>query len=81
MQNRRERGFWQRRFWEHAISDEEDFRLHMDYLHYNPVKHGNVKNVADWPYSSFHRLVVQGLYSLNWGGGGSDEYTLDNFGE
>jgi putative transposase len=50
---KQERGIWQRRFWEHAIRDEEDFRRHVDYIHFNPVKHGYVQKVADWPYSSF----------------------------
>jgi len=65
---KRERGVWQRRFWEHTIRDDEDFARHLDYIHYNPVKHGHVKRVADWPYSSFHRHVQQGIYSLEWGG-------------
>jgi len=50
-----ERGIWQRRFWEHVIRDESDYERHADYIHYNPVKHGHVKRVAAWPYSSFHR--------------------------
>jgi putative transposase len=66
---RGERGIWQRRYWERLIRDEADFRAHMDYVHINPVKHGLVKCVADWPYSTFHRLVEQGVYPLNWGGG------------
>ena len=68
---RGERGIWQRRFWEHAIRDEADFRSHMDYVHANPVKHGLVARVRDWPYSTFHRLVKQGMYPLDWVG--SDE--------
>ena len=60
---RNERGIWQRRFWEHAIRDDEDYAAHMDYIHYNPVKHGWVERVSDWPYSSFHRLVRKGVYS------------------
>lgn len=62
-----ERGIWQRRFWEHLIRDEVDFARHMDYVHYNPVKHGLVSRVGDWPYSSFHRLVKLGVYPANWG--------------
>ena len=62
-----ERGIWQRRFWEHAIRDERDYAHHMDYLHFNPVKHGLVRNVADWPHSSFHRCVEKGLYPSDWG--------------
>ena len=65
-QHRRERGIWQRRFWEHVIRDEADYRAHMDYVHYNPVKHGLVERVKDWPYSTFHRCVQLGLYPLDW---------------
>jgi len=61
-----ERGIWQRRFWEHAIRDEGDYEPHVNYLHYNPVKHGHVTRVADWPYSSFHRFVERGIYNLEW---------------
>lgn len=61
-----ERGIWQRRFWEHMIRDERDFATHLDYVHYNPVKHGHVQRVADWPHSSFHRYVHEGVYSLDW---------------
>jgi putative transposase len=68
-----ERGLWQRRFWEHAIRDETDYRRHVDYVHYNPVKHGHVKRVRDWPYSSFPRFVVRGMYPREWGGEGVDE--------
>jgi putative transposase len=57
-----ERGIWQRRYWEHLIRDDRDFERHVDYIHYNPVKHGVVKRVVDWPYSSFHRYVASGLY-------------------
>jgi putative transposase len=72
--SRRERGIWQRRYWEHLIRDEADFRAHMDYVHFNPVKHGHVTRVADWPYSTFHRLVAAGVYPLDWAGSaGADE--------
>jgi putative transposase len=81
MQRRQEGGFWQRRLWEHAIRDEADFHRHLDYLHWNPVKHGYVKKPMDWPYSTLHRFVAQGLYPSDWGGGGADEYSPDNFGE
>ncbi|OGI40241.1 MAG: transposase [Candidatus Muproteobacteria bacterium RBG_16_62_13] len=70
--SRGERGIWQRRFWEHAIRDERDFRNHMDYLHFNPVKHGHVRRVADWPHSSFARCVEKGVYPCDWGGTGLD---------
>ena len=65
-QKRRERGVWQRRFWEHMVRDQEDFNRHVDYIHWNPVKHGWVKQVADWPHSSFHHYVARGIYSENW---------------
>ncbi len=68
-QARGERGIWQRRFWEHLIKDEQDYQAHMDYVHINPLKHGLVKQVIDWPYSTFHRLVAQGIYVSNWAGG------------
>ena len=64
---RRETTIWQRRFWEHTIRDEKDFRYHFDYIHYNPVKHGLVRRVRDWPYSTFHRYARQGIYSEDWG--------------
>jgi putative transposase len=64
---RKERGIWQRRYWEHTLDEECDFERHMDYLHYNPVKHGYVTCPCDWPYSSFHRLVKDGIYPANWG--------------
>jgi putative transposase len=62
-----ERDVWQRRFWEHVIRDEEDLRRHLDYIHWNPVKHGLVTRVRDWPWSTFHRYVRQGIYSADWG--------------
>ncbi len=69
---RGERGIWQRRFWEHAIRDEQDYANHMDYIHFNPVKHALVTNVIDWPYSSFHRCVKDKIYPANWAGINSD---------
>lgn len=66
---RGERGIWQRRFWEHLIRDEQDFAAHMDYVHINPLKHGLVSLVADWRFSTFHRLVEEGVYPLDWAGG------------
>ncbi len=67
--SKREKGVWQRRFWEHCIRGEADWKNHMDYIHYNPVKHGNVQRVCDWPYSSFHRCVQKGWYRRDWGDG------------
>jgi putative transposase len=61
-----ERGIWQRRFWEHVIRNEQDLQNHLDYIHYNPVKHGHVKNAIEWPHSSFHRYVARGDYPANW---------------
>ena len=59
---------WQRRFWEHTIRDDSDFARHVDYIHFNPVKHGLARRVRDWPHSSFHRLVREGLLPDDWGG-------------
>lgn len=64
---RREAGFWQRRFWEHQIRDDADFARHVDYIHWNPVKHGLVGQASDWPYSTFHRHAREGVYASNWG--------------
>ena len=63
-----ERGIWQRHFWEHLIRDEADYQKHVDYVHVNPLKHGYVKRVRDWPYSTFHNYVKQGIYSADWCG-------------
>lgn len=54
-----EYALWQRRFWEHTLRDDLDLSQHVDYIHYNPVKHGLVRQVKDWPWSSFHRYVQQ----------------------
>ena len=67
---RGKRGIWQHRFWEHAVRNDTDYRQHMDYLHFNPVKHGQVSRVGDWPYSTFHRWVRSGVYPLDWAGDG-----------
>ncbi|TVO64763.1 REP-associated tyrosine transposase [Denitromonas ohlonensis] len=66
-----ERGIWQRRFWEHTIRDEADYAAHVDYVHINPLKHGLVEAVGDWPHSSFHRCVARGVYPGDWGGAGA----------
>ena len=77
---RKESTIWQRRFWEHQIRNDQDYEKHMDYMHYNPVKHGYVKNVMDWPYSTFHRYVCKGVYAEDWGA--EDEMTFEEqFGE
>jgi putative transposase len=61
-----ERGIWQRRYWEHTLRDEDDFVRHLDYIHFNPVKHGHAARVRDWPYSSFRRWVRLGAYPEDW---------------
>lgn len=65
---KREKGLWQRRYWEHAIRDETDLARHVDYIHFNPVKHGLVARVRDWSHSSFHRYVARGELPDDWGG-------------
>lgn len=60
------RGIWQRRFWEHAIRDEEDFERHADYIHYNPVKHGYASCPHDWQWSTFARSTRRGWYASSW---------------
>lgn len=70
---REERGIWQRRYWEHLIRDDRDYAAHMDYVHFNPIKHGVVLRVSDWPHSTFHRLVKMGVYPSDWGLGESDD--------
>jgi putative transposase len=72
MTSRGERGIWQRRPSEHTIRDDRDFAAHMDYTHFNPVKHGLAADPADWPHSSFLRCVASGMYPADWRGG-SDE--------
>ena len=69
----RESTLWQRRFWEHQIRDDRDYQAHVDYVHFNPVKHGHVGRAVDWPYSSFHRYVREGVYAPDWGVGRVDE--------
>jgi putative transposase len=60
------RALWQRRFWEHTITDESDFARHVDYIHINPVKHGLVSNPSDWPHSSLHRFIRKGIVAPSW---------------
>ena len=65
---KRELRIWQRQFWEHRIRDEVDYWNHVHYIHYNPVKHGLVERIADWPYSTYHRFCQQGIYDdFDWG--------------
>jgi putative transposase len=74
-----EYALWQRRLWEHTISDDGDFARHVDYIHINPVKHGLVSRVQDWPHSSFHRYVRGGLLPQDWAGSVTEGGT--GFGE
>jgi putative transposase len=76
---KREKGIWQRRYWEHAIRDDVDFERHVDYIHYNPVKHRLVTRVADWPFSSFHRYVAEGILPADCAG--DTKELLGSFGE
>ncbi|MEM8732985.1 MAG: transposase [Planctomycetota bacterium] len=62
-----ERGVWQRRFWEHTVRDEQDLERCVDYVHWNPCKHGVVQRVCDYPHSTFHRYVAAGYYGVGWG--------------
>jgi putative transposase len=82
-QRKRAQTVWQPRFWEHQIRDERDYEKHCDYIHWNPVKHGLVSRVCDWPYSSFHRFVQIGIYPLDWTGTleGCVAFSDDGYGE
>lgn len=75
---RRERGIWQKRFWEHKIRDQRDYNNHINYCYYNPVKHGYVSQVKDWKYSTFHRDVKRGLFTKKWA---SNKKFAGGFGE
>jgi len=66
---KREQPVWQRRFWEHVIRDDDDYATHVDYIHYNPVRHELVAAARDWRYSSFGEWVERGIYNANWGSG------------
>lgn len=67
-----ERGIWQRWYWEHTLRNDDDLRRRVDYIHYNPVKHGHVRYVKEWPHSTFHRYVERGVYPDDWAGDGFD---------
>jgi len=69
---KKEQALWQHRYWEHLLRDQADFNRHMDYIHYNPVKHGYVAAAMDWPFSSLPRYVDAGIYSPDWGCGDID---------
>lgn len=64
---KRERGIWQRRYWEHQIRNQDDLARHVDYIHFNPVKHGHVRSPVEWPYSSIHRYIRKGVVPFDWG--------------
>lgn len=66
-QRKQEQAIWQRRFWEHRIRDEQDFARHVDYIHYNPVKHGYVQRPVEWQHSSIHHYIRQGVLTADWG--------------
>jgi putative transposase len=80
-QNKKEAGLWQRRFWDHIIRDERDFRNHFDYIHFNPVKHGLVDDLLWWEWSSFHRYVNKGVYEKDWEKVIDQNKFRGNFGE
>ena len=77
-ERRGERGVWQRRFWEHTIRDDADYATHLDYIHFNPVKHGLVQAAANWELSSFQHCVKRGIYPADWAG---DDGKTSNYGE
>ena len=80
--SKREAPIWQRRFWEHSIRDQVDYNRHFDYIHYNPVKHGYVNKVIEWPWSTFHRYLSQGIYDPDWGNILEDNgFNLNTVGE
>ncbi len=72
-QGKRERGIWQRRYWEHQIRDEDDLARHVDYIHFNPVKHGWVHRAVDWPHSTLHGYIERGMLTPDWAVSTDDE--------
>lgn len=75
----RESTLWQRRYWEHAIRNDADMAAHLDYIHYNPVRHGLVARARDWPWSTFHRFISCGIYPLDWAA--PAEHDIGSMGE
>ena len=65
--DKKERGIWQRRFWEHHIRNDDDYEQHVDYIHYNPVKHGYCLQPTEWEYSTIHKFISDGIYLKDWG--------------
>ena len=78
-QKKGERGIWQRRYWEHLIRDEDDYKKHVNYIHFNPVKHGYVNKAIDWPYSTIHAYIAKGELTYDWGYEATRE--KESFGE
>ena len=76
--NRQEQGIWQHRYWEHMLRDVKDFERHVEYIHYNPVKHGHASSPFAWPHSSFRRYVEAGIYDKDWGVGEMDFAGIGN---
>jgi putative transposase len=79
-QSKRERGIWQRRYWEHQIRDQTDLLRHLEYIHYNPVKHDWAARAVDWPHSTLHGYIERGLATPDWGSDG-DGVQITSFGE
>ncbi len=73
---KRERGVWQRRYWEHRIRDEQDLQRHFDYIHFNPVKHGHAPRAVEWPHSSIHRYVRAGVLPVDWAGQRDEDWAV-----
>jgi len=78
---RSEHYVWQKRYWEHTIRDDKALQCHIDYIHYNPVKHGHVSNVSEWKYSSFHQYVANGRLDKTWGDGNQCKENTHYYGE
>ncbi|WP_423907251.1 REP-associated tyrosine transposase [Candidatus Spongiihabitans sp.] len=76
-----ERGIWQRRYWEHLIRDAHDYENHVDYIHYNPVKHGHVDQAVEWPYSTIHQYISNGILTPDWGCENDAKKDVVSFGE
>ncbi|WP_231950122.1 REP-associated tyrosine transposase [Legionella lansingensis] len=72
---------WQRRFWEHTIRDQQDFENHVNYIHYNPIKHHFVNQLEDWPFSSFHHYVKSNILPANWAESFTNDLLLNLYGE
>ncbi len=75
--NKKELAVWQRRFWEHLIRDDKDLKQHVEYIHYNPVKHGYVKTPKEWRFSSFHSYVRNGFRNIDWTAFEQDDFSLN----